>query len=274
MGEILNYPRDVDRYKYFVRESNKHQAKLEVRTFKWLVERYTRPGDTILDPMSGIGTVHYAATMGRNTIAIEISPEFANIQWENVQKLQETLGIPEGIDIQVLVGDCRRFLPIGGPETFHTNQTKPNVIIFSPPYGDLWKASTSEKTKFQQEKHINIGYDLQDANVGNITVYPLYLAAMKEIYKLCNRSLEPGHFMVLITKDYVKGGQRVYVSKDNIMVAYQVGFELIEWHQRYTDPKIFQIKARENRAAKGGVHKPELDIDFEDILVLQKVTHV
>jgi len=265
MGEILDYPRDIDRYKYFVRESNQHQAKLEVRTFQWLVEEYTKPGDTIIDPMSGIGTVHIAATMGRNTIAVELSPDFANIQYANIAKLNEMLGIDGATT--VLVGDCRRFLPIAQPSI---GERSNRIVIFSPPYGDLWKKSAGEQSKFMKEKHINIGYDLQDANVGNMTNYPQYLTAMREIYRLCNRSLTLGEKLILITKDYVKGGERVYVTKDNIMVAHDVGFSTIDWHQRYTDPKVFQIKARELRKEKG-IYKPELDIDFEDLIVLDKV---
>jgi len=264
MGEVLDFPRDNLRYKYFVRESNQHQAKLECQTFQWLVEKYTNPGDTILDPMSGIGTVHLAATMGRNTIAIEISPEFVGLQWENVQKLTEVLGIPDGVDVQVLEGDCRRFLPLSEPAS---------AVIFSPPYGSLWKASAAPKSKFAEEKHINIGYDLQDANVGNISTYPLYLSAMKEIYKSCNQSLKMGSYLISVTKDYVKGGQRVYVSKDNMVQLIAAGFQLTDWHFRYTDPKIFQIKARSLREEKG-TGRAELDIDYEDILVCQKVEEV
>lgn len=261
MGEILDYPRDNLRYKYFVRESNQHQAKLEIRTFEWLVTEYTQPGEEILDPMSGIGTVHWAATMGRHTLAIEISPEFSVIQAANIQMLSNTRGITASTTI--LTGDCRRFLPYP-----HTHMRR--SIIFSPPYGDLWKKSVGEQSKFMQEKHINIGYDLQDANVGNITNYPVYLTAMKEIYRACNQSLLVGELLIIVTKDYVKGGERVFITKDNIMICHQVGFSTIDWHQRYTDPKVFQIKARQLRQEKG-IYKPELDIDFEDLIILEKV---
>jgi len=268
MGEILDFPRDTLRYRYFVRESNIHQAKLEIQTFEWLVNKYTKVGDTILDPMSGIGTVHYAATMGRNTIAIEISPEFCALQWENIQNLTEVLGIPNGVDCQVLEGDCRRFLPLG-----HTEATQPAACIFSPPYGDLWAKSDAPKSKFAEEKHINIGYDLQDANVGNIKTYPLYLIAMREIYKLVNRSLPMGGILISICKDYVKAGKRVYVSKDNVAKMIEAGFQMEDWHFRYTDPKIFQIQARKLREEKG-TSKAELDIDFEDLLVMRKIEEV
>ena len=267
MGEILDYPRDNLRRKYFVQESTQHQAKLEIRTFMWLVDRYTKEGETILDPMSGIGTVHMAATKKRDTIAIELSPEFVAIQHKNIIKINEV----EGINAVTTVweGDCRRFLPIN-------RSTMPGrmSIIFSPPYGDLWKKSKTEQSDFMKEKHINIGYDLQDANVGNMSNYPQYLIAMKAIYQLCNKSLRLGEIMVIVVKDYVKAGERVYCTKDNIRMCYEAGFVCTEWHERYSDPKLFQIQAREKRAAKGGIHLPELDIDFEDVVVLEKVRDV
>jgi len=122
-----------------------------------------------------------------------------------------------------------------------------------------------------KEKHINIGYDLQDANVGNITNYPVYLTAMREIYRLCNQSLHTGELLIIVTKDYIKAGERVYITRDNIRMCHEVGFQTIDWHQRYTDPKVFQIKARKLRAEKG-LSSNELDIDFEDIIVLEKIS--
>ncbi len=267
MGEILNYPRDILRYKYFARESNQHQAKLEIQTYQWLIEKYTSPGDWILDPMSGVGTVHFAATMGRNTIGVEISEQFVDIQYLNLEKLDETLGVTG--DTIVAWGDCRRVLPIPNPAFSINNYA--NIVIFSPPYGDLWKVT--KQTQFHIDKHINIGYDEQDANVGQITNYPLYLNAMREIYKLCNRCLPIGSRMILIVKDYVKQGRRVYCSKDNLVVAMDAGFRMEDWHMRYTDPKVFQIKARKDRAEKGNINR-ELDIDYEDVMVLTKVTDV
>ena len=124
-----------------------------------------------------------------------------------------------------------------------------------------------------KEKHINIGYDLQDANVGNMSNYPQYLIAMKAIYQLCNQSLLLGEIMVIIVKDYVKAGERVYCTKDNIRMCHETGFMTMEWHERYSDPKLFQIQAREKRASKG-IHLPELDIDFEDVVVLEKIKDV
>lgn len=261
MGEILDFKTDSERYKYFHEASKEHPAKLEVRTFRWLVERYTKPGDTILDPMAGIGTVHLAATMGRNTIAVEINPRFVEIQHLNIQRLNETLGI--NANTAVLCMDCRRALPLPPGSV--------SCIIFSPPYGSVQKRGITHGLKIRKPDSLKFSYDEQDANVGNITVYPMYLLAMREIYALCNRTLLPGQRMILITKDYVQNYERIYVSKDNVRVATEVGFELEDWHLRLLRPTVTASTSRKHRQQKG-LDRPELNILQEDILVLVKTS--
>ena len=80
----LPYPRDKFRYDFFVKESNQHQAKMELRTYLWLVNKYTEARDTILDPMSGVGTIHLANLYGRETVGVELMPDFVELQKRNI----------------------------------------------------------------------------------------------------------------------------------------------------------------------------------------------
>ncbi len=257
MSETLNFPRDVERRKYFVQESVEHPAKLEIRTYRWLVEKYTKPGHIILDPMSGIGTVHLAALMDRHTTGIEISDRFVEIQQQNIEKLK---GLGATGTMSLVQMDCRRFLPLAKGSI--------DAIIFSPPYGAVQKASGTT-SQFLEDKRIKVGYDEQIANIGNITVYPLYLSAMKQVYKLCADSLSHGQIFILVTKDFLKSGERIWLSRDTIRICMEVGFSLLDWHLRYTDPRLFQITAKAGREAKGK-DKPYLNISYEDLLVFQK----
>jgi modification methylase len=263
MGEYLDFPRDSERYKYFHRESREHGAKLELRTFKWLVEKYTKPGDTILDPMSGIGTSLYACTMGRKVINIEINPQFVAIQRLNAETLSETTGgkIEEGKDFQILEMDNRRALPLH-PEI--------QAVIFSPPYGLVMKKTKAkDENKLYEEKGFFMSYSEDAGNIGNISNYPLYLSAMKEVYYLCLQSLEPGGIMASVTKDYNQNFQRVYVSKDNARVAVEAGFVMEDWHMRNAPGTVLQHIGKKRRA-KAGKGTPENDIMVEDILVLKR----
>ncbi len=52
-----------------------------------LIRCFSRPGDTVLDPMAGSGTTAVAAARwGRQALAIEISPEYAEIIKERLER--------------------------------------------------------------------------------------------------------------------------------------------------------------------------------------------
>jgi len=266
MGETLDYQRDTERKKYFVAECKEHDAKLELRTFKWLVEKYSKPGDTILDPMSGIGTVHFAATMGRHTIAVEIAPRFVEIQHMNIRRLEETLGLTGRT--MVLEMDCRRALPLPVGTV--------DLVIFSPPYSSVEKHGQTHGFREESGELMNVGtlgYSDQQANIGNLTVYPLYLEAMRHVYIACNRSLVLSQRLISVTKDMVKGGERVYIGKDNIRICMEAGFQLEDWHLRRTPRGIRQIVPQRRRQEKG-TDRPELNISTEDLLVFRKAREV
>ena len=259
---------------------------MELRTFIWCVKRYTKVGDTILDPMSGTGTIHFANFMGRSTVGIELVPRFAEMQernWQNLHRLWEedkfydlqtdeewdhkydpeiisTMDIPSH---SILQGDCRRHLPL---------RTNVQAVIFSPPYGNLWKFSEAQRTsKVALEKKYVVGYDDSDANVGNYDNYTAYTNAMRLVYAKCLESVQSGGIMVTIVKDYVKGGRRVNCSRDNWRVALEAGWQHHEWHLRDASmtSSPFQVKAKADRIAKGK-HTRELEVTTEDIIVLRK----
>lgn len=290
MSCILDYPRDLLRYHYFVKDSNTHQAKMELRTFKWIVEKYTKPGDTILDPMSGVGTVHFATFMGRHTVAIELVPDFVELQHRNIVNMNDLWY--EGQFYEefnswdykperpseplILEGDCRRHLPLADVGTIHngiiTDYGPIDAVIFSPPYGNLWAFSASNReSKVAQEKNYVVGYDDSVANVGNYPNYIHYLTAMKIIYGKCYETLKPGGVLVTVVKDYIHQGRRLLCSKDNLRLCLEVGFTPEDWHFRAagqtTSPFATANKAKRIAAGK---HREELDIKFEDIIVVRK----
>ena len=279
---ILDFRRDRLGQKYFSRNIDNpwlppksdgslqkisHGASLNLETLQWLVETFTNPGDTILDPMSGSGTIHWAATPGlaRNTLAIEIEQTFAYLQRANIESLRVAPGLVG--DVNLLEGDCRMFLP-----------TPVDAVIFSPPYGSQFNTSKGghlgEEGSFREEKHLAVGYGELAGNIGNLSIYPDYLQAMQVVYKLCNQSLPINGRMILITGDYTKDGRRVYVTADNIRIAMEVGFQIEAWHLRVKDAtSLPQLTARRSRQKKG-VENKELDIDYEDLVVLRKIRDV
>lgn len=93
----------------------------------YLIEHYTKPGDTILDPMLGSGTLLIACALGRHVIGIELEQKFvdmAKANWEKIKSLGPMLGFTMG-DCKIICGDSRAL-----PELLV------DKCVFSPPFAD------------------------------------------------------------------------------------------------------------------------------------------
>jgi len=122
-GELLELGSDLSlRYRYFSRESLAHPAKLHLGLLAWLLDRYTKPGDTIADPMAGIGSTAYAALLQRHVMLREIEPKWLAFAHENAAIILREGGMFAGT-INIAQADAR--LPWGYTA---------DHIIFSPPY--------------------------------------------------------------------------------------------------------------------------------------------
>jgi DNA modification methylase len=117
----------------------------------WLIERYSKHGDTILDPMSGSGTLLIACTMGRNVICVELEKKFCDMQQANWKKIQ-TFGAEMGYSLgwaKIIQGDARRL-----PDILC------DVVISSPPYEEAMgnKHHSPRADKLAQEKANPVTY--------------------------------------------------------------------------------------------------------------------
>ena len=105
-------------------DSFAHPAKMDAQLLIWLVEHYSQPGETILDPMAGSGTLMLACGLGRNVILLELEKKFCKIceaNWEKVRQRPQ-LGFSMG-ECLILQGDARNLSGILADK-----------IITSPPY--------------------------------------------------------------------------------------------------------------------------------------------
>ena len=82
-------------------ERHYHPTQKPVALMAWILEKYTQPGDLILDPFCGSGTTGVACVQtGRRFIGIEIDPGYADIARARIAKAAEqarqlTLGIEQ-----------------------------------------------------------------------------------------------------------------------------------------------------------------------------------
>ena len=72
-----------------------HPSPRSLTHMKWLVDKWTAPGDIVLDPFAGSGTTLLAAEhWGRDSIGIEINPEYADLARARLRSDAPLLGDP------------------------------------------------------------------------------------------------------------------------------------------------------------------------------------
>lgn len=127
VNEIVFQQDTADRKYWFKAASFAHPAKMVLGLQLYLIEHYTKKGDTILDPMAGSGTILVACAIGRNVICVELEKKFVKMQqdnWEKIQRLGPMLGYTMG-QAQIIQGDARNL-----------DNVLADCAIFSPPYAE------------------------------------------------------------------------------------------------------------------------------------------
>lgn len=223
----------------YTKYSRKHPAKMYVPIAQWCIEKYTKPGDWVIDPMAGIGTVPVeAAWMGRMGIGMEYEREWYDEMVKNLAKCDD---LP-----LAYIGDARYLsVIIDGPPF--------QMVMFSPPYGPLlsskrkhegvhatallqkireeegeWPVSkeTLRKHAAEWRKEQPEGKYSQDPdNVGNMDMAD-YEAAMIEIYKECGKVTEDDGVMVLVTRNPCKNWAQVPLDMMTIAMAQEAGLTI------------------------------------------------
>lgn len=276
-GQLLDFGSDrALRLRYFTKASYGHPAKLHLGFLAWLLERYTRPGDTIADPMAGIGSTAYAALLQRHVILREIEPKWLALAHENAAQILRLAGMFAG-SIQVGQADARE------PWGYMADH-----IIFSPPYG--CRASSNQTSRhyvsykvYQLAKQEGLAYtdrwykfvNAPTAGAAGAATFfygehpgqigPLrgdrYWKAMTAVYAQALSSLRSGGSMILVIKDHIRDGQRVRVADQTVDCCGQIGFHLVDRHARRVWPLSLWQRRRKERG--------EPVVEEEDVLVFR-----
>ena len=69
--------------------NKQHSAAFPESLPEWFIKLFTKPGDTVLDPFMGSGTTNFVAKrMNRNSIGIEIVPEYYNMVKNKIEPVE------------------------------------------------------------------------------------------------------------------------------------------------------------------------------------------
>jgi len=76
-------------------EGKQHPTQKPIVVIEWMIKKYTKPGDLVLDPFMGSGTTGVACVhTGRNFIGIEIDPGYFAIAEKRIAAAQQQMLLP------------------------------------------------------------------------------------------------------------------------------------------------------------------------------------
>ena len=159
----------------------------------------------VLDPFAGTGRIHETATDERETIGVEIEPEWAdlhdNTQQGNVLDLFGTTTIkPESVD----------------------------AIATSPTYGNRFADSHEASDADARRSYTHdIGHELHPDNSGRMQWGDRYREFHLKAYKQSVAALKPGGHFVLNISDHVRNGQLQGVPLWHVGVLMQMGLQWV-----------------------------------------------
>lgn len=212
-----------------------HPGKMLPVIARRLIEDYTRPGDWILDPMSGIGTTGVEAIhLKRNYVGIELETQFVAWQEENLARARESGATGR---FAVFQGDATLFGESSVDTRTNTEEGPIAAIITSPPYGDRlgrWHRhgglAIEQILRFGRISAAQLEpgiYGTGRENIGNLKG-EAYTTAMQMVYAGCFDVLKPGGILAVVVQPERYYHHLFPLHHLTARLCLDLGFELMD----------------------------------------------
>lgn len=206
-----------------------------------LVDRYTDPGDVVLDQMAGSGTTLVECKlMGRTGIGVDVNRDAIMVARDRLN-FEYTKGIdwpPEG-EVSTYVGDCRKLDAI--------QDASVDLVATHPPYAGIISYSKNR-----------VPGDLSSLRLED------YLSEMRVAAAEALRVLKPGKHCAILIGDTRKRLHYIPIAHRVMQVFLDVGFVLRE------DIIKLQHKTKTTRERWRGREYPFYKIAHEHLFVFRK----
>jgi tRNA G10 N-methylase Trm11 len=179
----------------------KHPAKFNEPLLS-AIRPFIDPGDRILDPFAGVGTVHrFRQYPGVETWGVEIEREWAEQSpW-------------------TILGDSR-FLPF--------NDRSFKGVVVSPTYANRVNDNFESKDNSRRITYRHyLGHKLHPANSGGMAWGKRYRDLHEQVWAECTRVLMPSEengYFILNSKNHIRKGNEIDVTGWHCQVLEDLGF--------------------------------------------------
>lgn len=226
----LKWSKSIWRFTKPVVNNFGHPAIFPTFVAERLLRIFTKKDDLVLDPMVGVGTTSVVAkTLGRNSIGIDLSPEYCKIAKSRLA--QQTLEDIQGSSTsqKIICDDARNLL-------FHIKTNSVDFCLTSPPY---WIGLHGINGKYtgQTQKKVKI-YSQDQHDYGNVENYDSFVKELKNLFAAVFKVLKGGKYCAVIIQDVRRGPKVFPLHNDFLNVMKSNGYDyqdLIVWeHPTYT----------------------------------------
>jgi predicted RNA methylase len=139
-------------YRPYLDHAVSHPAKANTKLLEFLILKYTKEGDTILDPLAGSGSTGVVAALhGRDAILVDIEPKYYEFMVKAKEKVERAQTLSRKGRITCILGDARELSRL---------LQEIDVCITSPPYGDVNLSGGDVERRV--ERLVRAGYDPRD----------------------------------------------------------------------------------------------------------------
>jgi DNA modification methylase len=202
------------------------------KLIEFLVSKYTKRDETVLDVMAGAGSLGVVASqLGRHSVHVELELEF--VRWAD----QASLKVAEDANI-----DFTGFIINIHGDARQASQYVKRVdfVLTSPPYLDQNRYSNIEKRvkqlaeskttgvgKQAAEGKYRIHYSPSKKNIGNLNEKK-YFRAMFKVYTECFKVLKKGGLAAVVVRPLARNKSVFDLPYQTWLILQKVGFRLVD----------------------------------------------
>ena len=197
----------------------RHGANKPPLLMRHLVEFFTAPGGTVLDPFAGVGGTLLGASIAepapRVATGIEINPEWISVYREVCSQCDLA---PQ----EVVEGDCRAVL-----DRFAAEGRVFDCIATDPPYSiALDKTMCDGKYDVQARRTDFDRFSESGSDLRNLSSFEAFFDAMREVAGKLLPVLRPGGYCAVIIRDSYQQGRYVFATAEVARRFEDAGFVL------------------------------------------------
>jgi len=190
------------------------------------IARYSAPGETVLDPMCGVGTTLVEAIrQGRNAYGIDLEREWVDLARTNVDAAVQAHPGSWG---EVFQGDAANLAGLLGGKRL---RVPVDMVLTSPPYGAVThgQPDTARVTggKIQNRAHRYSTGEPKPESLATSSASKLQ-AGLEAVFASCMGALKPGGFAVVTARPFTEARQLIDFPSFVIRAGIAAGFNLAE----------------------------------------------